>query len=376
VSSPAERSARRARRSCANTSPPSRRWATRFLFFRLGDFYEMFFEDAVNAARLLGLTLTSRNKQDPDPIPMCGIPWHQRDGYVARLLRLGHKVAICDQLEDPSQAKGIVQRGVTEVLTTGLGDGRCVPRGAANNYLAALWPRPDRLGLCLADASTGEMKLAECAWDEANALLRAREWPSGCCPTPLDDSVAPAWRLPLRACAGARSTLPVARWLDESRPPARWSQPSRTRHADLPLALSAAAAALDYLDRSQGGSALQMTRRRALERGAGAALRRRHRPAPRAVRTAAGRRGGAHALASREPRGHRRRFAAAAQLARTTAGSRRRSTSGKRPVAAWLGPKRARGSFREGLRGLPDLERLAARIACAQGDAARPRRAA
>ena len=90
-----------------------------FLFFRMGDFYELFFDDAVSAAQLLGLTLTSRNKQDPDPIPMCGFPWHQRDGYVARLLRLGHKVAICDQLEDPAQAKGLVQRGVTEVLTPG-----------------------------------------------------------------------------------------------------------------------------------------------------------------------------------------------------------------------------------------------------------------
>ena len=78
-----------------------------FLFFRLGDFYEMFFDDAVRGAQLLGLTLTSRNKQDPEPVPMCGIPWHQRDGYVGRLLRQGYKVAICDQLEDPAQAKGL-----------------------------------------------------------------------------------------------------------------------------------------------------------------------------------------------------------------------------------------------------------------------------
>jgi DNA mismatch repair protein MutS len=128
-----------------------------FLFFRLGDFYEMFFDDAVRAARLLGLTLTSRNKQDPEPVPMCGIPWHQRDAYVARLLRLGHKVAICDQLEDPAQAKGIVQRGVTEVLTPGSVTSDQFLDGGANNFLGALWPRPDRLGVCLADASTGEM---------------------------------------------------------------------------------------------------------------------------------------------------------------------------------------------------------------------------
>src|SRR5262249_36766244 len=90
-----------------------------FLFFRLGDFYEMFFQDAVEGSRLLGLTLTSRNKQDPEPIPMCGVPWHQRDAYIARLLRLGHKVAVCDQLEDAALATGLVQRGVTEVLTPG-----------------------------------------------------------------------------------------------------------------------------------------------------------------------------------------------------------------------------------------------------------------
>src|SRR5438874_1856308 len=146
-----------------------------FLFFRLGDFYEMFFEDAVRGAQLLGLTLTSRNRQDPEPIPMCGLPWHQRDGYVARLLRLGHKVAICDQLEDPAQAKGIVQRGVTEVLTPGSVTGEQFLEGAANNFLAALWPRPERLGLCLADASTGEMKLAEYDWQEAAAMLSDRK---------------------------------------------------------------------------------------------------------------------------------------------------------------------------------------------------------
>ncbi len=231
-----------------------------FLFFRLGDFYEMFFEDAVQASRLLGLTLTSRNKQDPEPIPMCGIPWHQRDGYVTRLLRLGHKVAICDQLEDPAQAKGLVARGVTEVLTPGSVTADQFLESGANNFLGALWPRPDRLGVCLADASTGEMKLAECDWEEAPSVLsrsRVAEW---LLPTPLEESVASRMDAALAGLAGARSSLPVARWLDESRPPARWSTIVADAHADLPLALSAAAAALDYLDRTQGGVAAQMTR--------------------------------------------------------------------------------------------------------------------
>src|SRR5207245_2830864 len=141
-----------------------------FVFFRLGDFYEMFFEDAVRGAAALGLTLTSRNKNDPQPIPMCGVPWHQRDTYVARLLRLGHKVAVCDQLGEPT-GKGLVHRGVTEILTPGsvTGDGLLEP--AANNYLVALWPADDRLGVCLVDSSTHEVKLAEPEWSEASDLL-------------------------------------------------------------------------------------------------------------------------------------------------------------------------------------------------------------
>src|SRR5256885_13369666 len=90
-----------------------------FLFFRLGDFYEMFFEDAVRGAQLLGLTLTSRNRQDPEPIPMCGVPWHQRDAYVARLLRLGHKGAIRDPLGDPASAQGPVPPRAAEHPTPG-----------------------------------------------------------------------------------------------------------------------------------------------------------------------------------------------------------------------------------------------------------------
>ena len=112
-----------------------------FLFFRLGDFYEMFFDDAIHGAALLGLTLTSRNKQDPEPIPMCGVPWHQRDAYVARLLRLGHKVAVCEQLEEASQAKGLVARGVTEVLTPGSVVGESFLDPAANNFIAAVCRR-------------------------------------------------------------------------------------------------------------------------------------------------------------------------------------------------------------------------------------------
>jgi DNA mismatch repair protein MutS len=337
-----------------------------FLFFRLGDFYEMFFEDAVRAAKLLGLTLTSRNKQDPEPIPMCGIPWHQRDSYVARLLRLGHKVAICDQLEDPAQAKGLVQRGVTEVFTPGSVTGESFLESAANNYLAALWPRADRLGLCLADASTGEMKLGEYAWPEvAGALARTRvaEW---LLPTPLDDGLGAQVEGALAGLAGARSVLPVARWLATDRPPARWSAGAAEAHADLPLALAAAAAALEYLDRTQGGNAAQMTR---VERWSEDDVLRFDAATARHLELFAPQPGGeaAHTLwhhlnVTVTPGGARRLRAWLERPLVSVDAIRARQDT----VAAWLAPGAPRGSFREALRGLPDLERLAARIACAK----------
>ncbi len=112
------------------------------LFFRMGDFYELFFDDALTAARALDLTLTSRNKNEPDSIPMCGVPYHAAQTYVAKLLEIGHTVAICEQLEDPSKAKGIVKRGVVRVLTPALVlDGDSLD-ARANQFLAAAIP-PD-----------------------------------------------------------------------------------------------------------------------------------------------------------------------------------------------------------------------------------------
>src|SRR5205807_8833803 len=92
---------------------------TALLFFRLGDFYELFFDDAIVAARELQITLTSRNKEKDAAIPMCGVPYHAAEGYLAKLLRKGFKVAICEQMEDPRLAKKLVRREVTRVLTPG-----------------------------------------------------------------------------------------------------------------------------------------------------------------------------------------------------------------------------------------------------------------
>src|ERR1700704_6374512 len=110
---------------------------TALLFLRLGDFYELFFEDAVVAARELQITLTSRNKEKDQAIPMCGVPYHAAENYLAKLLRKGFKVAICEQMEDPRQAKTIVRRQVTRVLTPGTAVDSSLA-ASENNFLAAL----------------------------------------------------------------------------------------------------------------------------------------------------------------------------------------------------------------------------------------------
>src|SRR6187399_2120822 len=121
------------------------------VFFRLGDFYEMFGEDAVLAAPLLDLTLTSRNRGKPDEIPMAGVPHHAAHQYIARLLELGHKIAICEQMADPSKTKGIVPREVVRVITPGLVTDREQLDASTNNYLAAAHLAGAEVGLALLD---------------------------------------------------------------------------------------------------------------------------------------------------------------------------------------------------------------------------------
>ncbi|MBI9021350.1 MAG: DNA mismatch repair protein MutS [Verrucomicrobia bacterium] len=145
------------------------------LFFRLGDFYEMFLDDAKEAARILDITLTKRHD-----IPMCGIPYHAADGYLAQLIDAGKKVAICEQIEDPSAAKGIVKRAVTRIVTPGtILDEGTLDR-TRNNYLAGLVRDGDRFGLAMLDLSTGAFWLEESASAEALAGNLARYTPQEC----------------------------------------------------------------------------------------------------------------------------------------------------------------------------------------------------
>ncbi len=130
------------------------------LFYRMGDFYEMFFEDAQVASRELEITLTSRNKGDDESAPLCGVPYHAADSYIARLIGRGYKVAICEQTEDPKQAKGLVKREVVRVITPGTVVDADYLEAKSNNYLMAISPVDDRFGLALLDLSTGEFKAA------------------------------------------------------------------------------------------------------------------------------------------------------------------------------------------------------------------------
>src|SRR6202008_4378196 len=129
------------------------------LMFRLGDFYELFFEDAITAARELEITLTSRNKEKGVAIPMCGVPYHAAEGYIARLIQKGHRVAICDQMEDPKLTKKLVKREITRVVTPGTAMDAHLVRSRENNYLAAVGRNGARAGVAHVDVSTGEFRV-------------------------------------------------------------------------------------------------------------------------------------------------------------------------------------------------------------------------
>ena len=141
------------------------------LFFRLGDFYELFFEDAVVAARELQITLTSRNKEKGAAIPMCGVPYHSADNYIAKLIRKGFKVAICEQMENPRLAKTLVKREVTRVLTPGTAVDAHLD-SEENSFLACVARAGSAVGFAALDLSTGEFRATEFVGDDAERRIR------------------------------------------------------------------------------------------------------------------------------------------------------------------------------------------------------------
>ncbi|MCB9515137.1 MAG: DNA mismatch repair protein MutS [Candidatus Krumholzibacteriia bacterium] len=134
----------------------------RILLYRMGDFYETFYDDAVVASKVLGITLTTRGKSEGEPIPLAGVPYHAVNTYVHRLLRAGHSVAICEQVEDPALAKGVVERAVTEVITPGtVAIEEFLPADRGNYCLAVQQAEDGRLGYALGDIATGELLVGE-----------------------------------------------------------------------------------------------------------------------------------------------------------------------------------------------------------------------
>lgn len=129
------------------------------VFYRLGDFYEMFFDDAIIASKVLDLTLTGKNAGGGERAPMCGVPFHSYEAYVARLIARGYKVAICEQTEDPAKAKGLVRREVVRIITPGTITDESMLDKKANNFIASVYLSGQEAGLCFCDISTGEVQL-------------------------------------------------------------------------------------------------------------------------------------------------------------------------------------------------------------------------
>src|SRR6266498_1053983 len=140
------------------------------LFFRLGDFYELFFEDAVVGARELQITLTARHKEQGDPIPMCGVPHHSAANYIATLVRKGYGVAVCEQTEDPSKAKKLVRREVGRIVTAGTPIDPQLLEAREAIYLAAVCAHGETVGAAFLDISTGEFRATQA--NGANAWAR------------------------------------------------------------------------------------------------------------------------------------------------------------------------------------------------------------
>ncbi|NLX59030.1 MAG: DNA mismatch repair protein MutS [Phycisphaerae bacterium] len=232
------------------------RYPETILFFRMGDFYEMFYDDARVASKVLGLALTTRSKDSGNPIPLAGIPYHAVDSYLAKMIRAGHRVAICEQIEDPKQAKGVVRRDVVRVVTPGTLTDESMLDDREANYLAAVCPDGPRAGVAWVDLSTGKFwchdTTAAGACDEM-----ARLGPAECLlPEQIVEHDA-ATTARLRTAAAS----PVVKRPDYLFDPDDAQRRLREHFAvasldgfgvaDMPLGVRAAAAVLQYLEETQ-----------------------------------------------------------------------------------------------------------------------------
>jgi DNA mismatch repair protein MutS len=236
------------------------RYPDAILFFRLGDFYEMFYEDAVYVARALDLTLTTRDKGKEEPVPMCGIPHHAARGYLAKLTELGHRVAICEQLEDPRVVKGIVKRDVIRVVTPGVVlDEEALDPRAPSFVAAAIGDARRGYGLAFLDVTTGDFRATEAATVEALVEEIGRVVPrelvlgAGDDDRALVDQVRAAYpMLPRASAAAGDDAAELPRALGAHHDPGLFER--------APRAAEAAAQVLRYARATQPGAELPIVR--------------------------------------------------------------------------------------------------------------------
>jgi DNA mismatch repair protein MutS len=342
-----------------------RRFPDYLLLFRLGDFYELFFDDAHTASRLLQLTLTSRQKGE-GAIPMAGIPHHAADGYIARLIRAGQKVAVCEQMEEPSKARKIVRRDVVRVITPGTITDTQFLDGARNNFLLAAHATPSAAGVALVDVSTGDFWVGEepgagDALLEAAALRRPAEilLASG-----ADGAWVARWAppgVPVTRVDGAAFGARAAREMLESH--FRGASLDALGVGALTAGLQAAGAALAYLRETQGDSLAHLTRIQRLVSGEAMLLDATAVATLELFETAQERtaRGSLFATldATTTPMGARllRQWMLRPLLDRDAIGRRQEA------VAALVDAPAARAGLRQHLDGVGDLERLTSRAA-------------
>ena len=224
------------------------------LFYRLGDFYELFFEDAKVASRELELVLTGRDCGMAERAPMCGVPFHSAETYIARLVAKGYKVAICEQTEDPALAKGIVRREVIRVITPGTVTESLMLDEGKNNYLAVLCCAEEGVGLSFCDISTGELTV--CDFAGAGAGPRAAEVLARFAPTELLTNPAAAQSDAVKLFVSRNRSLMASVKNDDAFDPAKCAGVAEAHFgkslselglADKPLAVRALGAMLTYL---------------------------------------------------------------------------------------------------------------------------------
>lgn len=231
------------------------------LFYRLGDFYELFFEDAITASRELELTLTARNSGNGERAPMCGVPHHSATGYINRLIERGYKVAICEQLTDPAESKGLVERDVVRIITPGTVIEESMLDDKQNNYIAALCLENGTVGLSGADVSTGEFFVNQYGPDELPDKLLAEL--SRIMPTEIlvneafllhvqgHESLRQQFQVPLHARLSGWDAQSAHRVLERH---FKTANLEALGIATLPQATAAAGALLQYLNETQRNS--------------------------------------------------------------------------------------------------------------------------